>query len=309
VSASPELSRGVRAAVAAYVLWGLLTIYWKQLAEFDAFELIGWRIVCATVVMALVVTFRRRWPVLVAAFRDHRLLARLTIAALLLTANWTAYVWAIVNDRVLETALGYFMAPLGTMVLGLTVLHERATRLHKLALVLAALAVVVLTVSYGRPPVVALILACTWSLYGLFKRQVPLSPVESLAGETFVLFLPALAVVLVGGAQGGGIPATATAPEWVLVLLTGVVTAVPLLLFAVAAQRVPFTLLGALQYLVPTINFVLGWLVYDEAMPLDRLVGFALVWIALVAVTIDQMRPPARVTVGEVAGLTPTGGG
>jgi chloramphenicol-sensitive protein RarD len=304
-----ELARGIRAAVAAYALWGLLTIFWKELAEFDPFELIGWRIVCATVVMALVVTVRGRWPVLRAAFRDHRLLARLAIAAVLLTANWTAYVWAVVNDRVIETALGYFMAPLGTMLLGLTVLHERATRLHKLALVLAAVAVVVLTVSYGRPPVVALIIAGTWSVYGLLKRQVPLSAVESLAGETFVLALPALAVVLVTAGQSGGIPATATGPEWVLVLLTGVVTAVPLLLFAVAAQRVPFTLLGALQYMVPTINFALGWLVYDEPMPVDRLVGFALVWIALAAVTIDRMRPTRPVTQREAAGLTPTGGG
>ena len=304
-----ETSRGVRAAVAAYVLWGLLTIYWKQLAGFDPFELIGWRILCATAVMAVVITISRRWAVLATAFRDRRTALRLLVAAILLTANWTAYVWAVTNDHVIETALGYFMAPLGTMVLGVTVLHEHATRLHKVALVLAALAVVVLTISYGRPPVVALVIAATWSVYGLLKRQVPLTAIESLAGETFLLTVPAIVLVVVMAGRGGSIPSTASGGEWTLVLLTGVVTAVPLLLFAFAAQRVPFTLLGALQYLVPTINLVLGWAVYDEPMPLDRLIGFALVWAALAAVTIDRLRrsAPVRPTV-EAAPFSPTAG-
>ena len=246
---------------------------------------------------------------LAAAFRDRRTAGACSSAALLLTANWTGYVWAVSNDRVIETALGYFMAPLGTMLLGVTVLHEHATRLHKLALVLAALAVVVLTISYGRPPVVALIIAATWSIYGLLKRQVPLTAIESLAGETFLLIVPAVVLVAVMAGRDGSIPSTATGRDWVLVLLTGVVTAVPLLLFAVAAQRVPFTLLGALQYLVPTINLLLGWVVYDEPMPLDRLVGFVLVWAALAAVTVDQVRTatPGR-QVAAAARFTPAGG-
>jgi chloramphenicol-sensitive protein RarD len=286
-----ESTKGVRAAVAAYVVWGLLTIYWKELAAFDAFELIGWRIACAGVVMAIVVTLQSRWPALIAAARDRRTLGRVTVAALLLTANWTSYVWAVVNGRVIEAALGYFMAPLGTMLLGIVVLHEHAGRLQRLALACAAASVVVLTISYGRPPVLAFVIAVSWSLYGLCKRRVALSPAESLAGETFLLTVPAavLAVVL-GFTIDDSIPATASAPEWILVLLTGVVTAVPLLLFAFAAQRVPLTLLGGLQYLVPIINFLLGWLLYDEAMPADRLVGFALIWAALAAVTADRWR-------------------
>lgn len=285
-----ELGRGVRAAVTAYVLWGLLTVYWKELTGFNAVELIGWRIMCASVVMAIVVSVRGRWTALRAAFADRALAIRLTVAAVLLTANWTSYVWAVVDGRVIETALGYFMAPLGTMILGITVLHERPTRLRQVALACAAISVVILTASYGQPPVIALILASTWSIYGLLKRQVPLTAVESLAGETFVLFVPAVAVVLVTAQRTASIPATAGAGDWVLVSLTGVVTAVPLLLFAVAAQRVPFSLLGPLQYLVPTINLLLGWLVYDEAMPLDRLVGFGFVWAGLVAVSVDQLR-------------------
>lgn len=301
--------RGVRAAIAAYLLWGLLTVYWKELHRFDPFELIGWRIISASVVMALVVTARHRWPVLVAALRDRPTVLRLALAAILLTANWTGYVWAVANDRVLETALGYFMAPLTTMLLGITVLGEHASRLHRAALVLAGAAVVVLTISYGRPPRVALIIAGSWSLYGLLKRRVPVTPIESLAGETFVLFVPAVVLVAVMAGLDGSVPATADAGEWLLISLSGVATAVPLLLFAFAAQRVPFTLLGALQYLVPTINLLLGWLVYDESMPADRLAGFVLVWVALALVTADQVRAPAQRAARTAArGLSPTAG-
>ena len=301
-----ELSTGIRAGIVAYVVWGLLTIFWKQLSAFDAVELIGWRVLFATVVMAAIVTARGRWSVLTAALRTPTVLARLTLAALLLTANWTCYVIAVTDGRVLETALGYFMAPLGTMVLGIVVLHERPTTLQRLAMACGAVAVVVLTVSYGRPPVLALVIAVSWSLYGLLKRQVPLSAVESLAGETFVLLVPAIAVVAVLAAGSGSIPATATAADWALVTLTGAVTAGPLLLFAVAAQRVPFTILGPLQYLVPTINFLLGWLLYHESIPAVRLLGFALVWLALAATTIDRLRAAAPPEGGVVPRYAPT---
>lgn len=301
-----EGRNGARAAVLAYVVWGLLTVYWKHLETFDPFELIGWRIVCSSVVMAAVITVRHRWQPLAAALRDPPTAGRLAVAAVLLTANWTSYVWAVTNDRVLETALGYFMAPLATMLLGIVVLGEPVSRLHKLALVLAAAAVVVLTISYGRPPWVALIIAASWSMYGLLKRQIPLSPVESLGGETLLLTVPAAVLVLALAGGDGSIPATATGGQWALVAFTGLVTAVPLLLFAYAAQRVPFTLLGALQYLVPTINLVLGWAVYGEAMPAERLVGFVLVWVGLALVAVDQIGAPDR---RPARGLSPTAGG
>ena len=289
-----ELSGGIRAGVVAYVVWGLLTIYWKELAHFDAFELIAWRVLCASVVMAAIITLRRRWPVLRAALATPRLVGRLSVAAVLLTINWGAYVWAVADGRVIETALGYFMAPLGTMLLGILVLHERPSRAQKVALACAVIAVVVLTAVAGRPPVVALLIAASWSLYGLLKRQVPLTAIESLAGETFLLTVPALLFAAVAAQASDSIPTVATGGDWVLVSLTGVVTAVPLLLFAVAAQRVPFTILGPLQYLVPTINFLLGWLAYDEALPVERVVGFAFVWVALVLTASEHVRTATR---------------
>ena len=284
-----ELRVGVQAGIAAYLLWAGLTVYWKQLTAFEAFELIAWRILAASVVMAIVVTVRGRWPVLRAAARSPRMVGRIALAAALLTINWTSYVYAVVDDRVIETALGYFMAPLGTMILGIVVLHERPRPLQKAALVCAAAAVVVLTVTYGEPPLLALMIAVSWSMYGLLKRQIPLTAIESLTGETYVLVLPALVTVIVMAGRPDSIPATATAGEWVLVSMTGLVTAVPLLLFAIAAQRVPFQILGPLQYLVPTINFILGWLVYDESLPPERLIGFSVVWVGLAATAIDQV--------------------
>jgi chloramphenicol-sensitive protein RarD len=294
-----ELARGVRAAVTAYLVWGLLTVYWKQLTEFDPVELIGWRVLMAALVMAVIVTVRGRWTVMRAALTDVRLVGRLLVASLLLTVNWTTYVWAVVNDHVLETALGYFLAPLGTTAIGVIVLGERLTPLKRAGIAFAAAAVVVLTVSYGRFPVAAVVIAASWSLYGLTKRRVPLSPVESLAGETFLLVVPAAIVVGWFAGRDTSVPASATPAEWLLVAGTGIATAGPLLLFAFAAQRVPFTLLGPLNYLVPLINFLLGWLVYGEELPPSRAAGFLLVWFALVAVSVDTIRAARRSRVPE----------
>ena len=289
-SAPHDLSRGIRAGIAAYVIWGLMTIYWKELAGFNAVELVGWRITSAAVVMAIVISVGRRWGTIRVAFADRELAIRIAIAAALLTGNWTAYVYAVVHERVIETALGYFMAPLGTMMLGIVVLKERPSAAQKAAIVLAAIAVVELTLSYGQPPIAALVMAVSWSVYGLMKRRVPLAAVDGFAAESFVLIIPALIIVAATAGLSDGIPRTATGAELALVSLSGVTTAVPLILFAFAAARVPFTLLGPLQYLIPTINFFLGWALYDEELPWTRLVGFGLIWTALLILTVDGVR-------------------
>ncbi len=302
IDAADELSggrsvrRGVQLGVAAYLMWGLLTIYWKQLTMFDAFELIAWRMMCAGVVMAIIVTIRRTWPNIIGALRDPGVARRLVLAALLITVNWGAYVWAVTNDRVVETALGYFIAPLATMAIGVFVLKEQPTTAQRVAFACAAVAVAILTVSYGRPPWIALVIAGSWSVYGLTKRRVPLGAVDSLAGETFVLFVPAALAVVAFSMHDGSVAQSADPREWMLVLCSGLVTAVPLMLFAAAAKSVPFTLLGPLNLLVPIINFGLGWLIYDEPMPAERLVGFAWVWVALGVVTWDRITSYRRGT-------------
>ncbi len=286
--ATRTVQQGVQLGVAAYLLWGFLTIYWKQLKGFDAFEVIAWRMFCAGVVMAGIVTARRTWPNIIAALRHGPTARRLLMASLLLTVNWGSYVWAVTNDRVIETALGYFIAPLAIMAIGVFVLKEQPTSAQRAAFALAAIAVVVLTISYGRPPWIALMIAGSWSLYGLAKRRVPLGAVDSLAGETFVLFVPALLAVVAFSFSTGSVAQSADTADWLLVVGTGVVTAVPLMLFAAAAQSIPFTLLGPLNLLVPVINFGLGWLLYNEPVPLDRVVGFSFVWVALLVVMWDR---------------------
>jgi chloramphenicol-sensitive protein RarD len=294
-------ARGVRVGLAAYLIWGFLTVYWKGLSAFNAFELIGWRMLCASGFMVLVITWKGSWQMLREAFADPTIRGLQVLAALLLAGNWTSYVWAVTNDRVIETALGYFIAPLATMAIGVLVLHERPTRAQQFAFACAAVAVVILTISYGRPPWIALALAGSWSFYGLTKRRVDLPAVESLGGETFVLALPALVVVATMSGRAGSVVNSASAGEWVLVLGTGVVTAIPLMLFASAAKSIPFTLLGPLNLVVPVINFGLGWLLYDEPMPLDRVVGFAFVWVALGAVMWDRIATSRRESVPEPA--------
>ena len=176
------------------------------------------------------------------------------------------------------------------MALGVFVLGERLTPLKQASIAFALGAVVVLTISYGQMPWVALLLAGSWSWYGLTKRRVPLDPISSLSSELFVLVVPASVVVISGFVRTGGIPDQASGADWPLLVGTGAITAIPLLLFAFAAKRVPFTILGPVNYLVPIINFLLGWLVFDEPLPLGRVIGFVLVWIALMLVTLDLIR-------------------
>jgi chloramphenicol-sensitive protein RarD len=287
---------GVASGLSAYLLWGFITIYWKLLDDFNAFELIGWRIVTAVILLIALVVAQRSVSPVFAALMKPRMLVRVSVAAVMLVANWTLYVWAVVNEHIMETALGYFIAPLFTSILGVVVLGERLRTLQKTALAFAVAAVVVLTFSYGRPPFIALAIAASWAVYGLLKKQVPLRPVESLTAETIVLMPLAVVLMVWSFSRDAGIPNTASTMEFVLVLFTGLITAVPLLLFAHSALRLPLTIIGPLQYLVPVINFLLGWLMYDEPLDSARFVGFVLVWLGLACSLADTMRTrtPAR---------------
>jgi chloramphenicol-sensitive protein RarD len=281
---------GVVAGVAAYLVWGALTLYWRHLEDFDAVELIGWRVICSAAIMAIVLSVGHRWQHLRPILIDRRLLGSVVLCALVLTINWTTYVWAVVHDHVIETALGYFLAPLGTMAVGVIVLHEKLSRAQEFVFVLALVAVGILTFSYGRVPWLALIIAASWVVYGYLKKHVPLTPVESMAAESFIVVVPAIVAVTVLAGGATSIPHTATTAQFALVLCSGLATIVPLTLFAYAAQRMPLTVIGPLNYIVPTINFCLGWLVFHEELPPSRVVGFALVWVGLAIATVDAAR-------------------
>jgi chloramphenicol-sensitive protein RarD len=301
---------GLQAAIAAYAIWGFLTIYWKELAEFDPIDLVGWRVASAALVMTVCLVATGRFGELRPVARDRATSINVVIASLLLTVNWSTYVWAVSNEHVIDTALGYFLAPLGTMAIGVFVLGERLTPMKRWSIVCAVAAIVILVVSYGTIPWVAVLLAVTWSSYGFVKRRVALDPLTSLTAELLVIVVPALAIVALSFGRDDGIPNEAHGVEWGLVLGTGVITAVPLLLFAYAAQRVPFTILGPANYLIPIINFLLGWLAFGEELPPSRVAGFVLVWFALVFATIDTVRgSDARIRsrpTDDLAGLPQT---
>jgi chloramphenicol-sensitive protein RarD len=285
-----RLRAGIITGVASYVVWGLLTLYWKQLSRFNAFELIGWRITASAVVMAGLLTITRSWKSLASVRSDPALRRGVVIAAMLLTANWTSYVWAVVHGQVLETALGYFIAPIGTVLVGVFVLHETLRPAQWVSLGFAVASVLVLTVSYGEVPWLALLIAATWVAYGYLKRRMTLGSVPGMAAETFLLVVPAAVLAAAMGTRPNSIPRSADTTELVFALFTGVATIVPLLLFSHAAQRVPLTIIGPMQYIVPSMNFLFGWLLYHESLPTPRVVGFALVWAGLGVLTVDSAR-------------------
>jgi chloramphenicol-sensitive protein RarD len=268
----------------------LLTIYWKFLKDFNAFELIGWRVVTSSIILLTVIIYTKRLRSLVTALRDPKLCLRIALASILLSINWTTYVWAVVHENVIETALGYFISPLATMIIGFAVLREPIRSAHRAVIAFAGIAVVILTYSYGRPPYLALIIAGSWSVYGYLKKQVPLSSLESLSAEVLVLLVPAIGILIWGFNRSDSVKNIATTTQWTFVLFTGLMTAIPLLLFGAASRRVRLSLLGPMQYLVPTFNFFLGWLAYNEKLDTTRLVGFAFVWFGLVILITDSVK-------------------
>ena len=279
---------GLAAGVGAYLLWGLFPLYWPLLEPAAAVEIlahrIAWSLVFVVALLALTSGFAwiRRL--------ERRQATLLTVAAVLVTINWGTYIYGVNSGHVVETSLGYFINPLVTVALAVGVLHERLSRTQRVAVLIAAVAVAVLAVDYGRPPWIALTLAFSFGLYGLLKKRAGVDGTQSLAFETAVLVLPALGFLLWLGAAGEGTFTTEGAGHAALLAAGGIFTAVPLMLFGAAAIRIPLTTLGLIQYLAPTLQFLIGVLIYDEAMPASRLAGFALVWLALAVFTVDALR-------------------
>ena len=288
----PDVSSrsGLLFAVAAYVLWGALPLYMVQTVPTTPVEVIGWRILASIVFCALLVTLVRGWRRVGRVFRDRRTVVTLGGAGLLVAVNWLLYVYAVMSGHTIEGALGYFLNPLISIFLGLVVLGERLRRLQWIAVALAAIGVVVLAVGYGVFPWIALGLATSFGCYGLLKKQLGarLDALPGLFVETSLLTPVALACLAWTALLGGGV--TFGALGWGhfgILLLLGPVTSVPLLLFAAAAKRLTLVQIALLQYLAPTIQFVIGVLVLGEAMPAERWIGFAFVWFALAVFSLD----------------------
>lgn len=286
-SSHDEIRTGVGFAFAAYFVWGMVTLFWKTVDQFNPFELIAWRVTTSFVVLAVIMIGLRRVHLVVEALRQPRLLARISVASALLTINWSMFVWAVVNEHMVETALGYFISPILTTALGVVRLSERLNTRQKLAMSFAATGLVILTVAYGRVPWIALSIAGSWSVYGYLKKNLPLDSLVGLTSEVSVLTIPAIVFLAVIWGRDFSVATNAVGVDWFLVSLTGTVTAVPLLLFGAASSRTPLSILGPMQYMVPTIYFVLGWAVFGEEVSAVKFSGFAMIWVCLVLVILD----------------------
>ena len=290
----PDSRRGLIFGALAYVLWGTFPLYWTLLEPSGAIEILAHRIVWSLLTMTLILVLTRRVGQFTALLRDRRKLLLITGAAVVISLNWGGYIWGVNNGRVVETSLGYFINPLVTVLMGVLVLGERLRRLQWIAMGIAFVAVAVLTIDYGRLPWIALLLAFSFGTYGLLKKQAGVGAVESITLETIVLAPVAAAYIAWLTATGHSSFGNHGTGHALLLTTTGVITAVPLMLFGAAAIRVSMVSLGLLQYLAPTIQFALGLLVFHEAMPASRWIGFGLVWVALVIFTVEALNHRRR---------------
>ncbi|MCX0245418.1 EamA family transporter RarD [Streptomyces drozdowiczii] len=281
---------GLLSGFAAYGMWGLVPLYWPLLKPAGAVEILAHRMVWSLGVVAVLLLVLRRWSWIGPLLRQPRRLGMLGIAASTITVNWGLYIWAVNSGHVVEASLGYFINPLVTIAMGVLLLGERLRPAQWAAVATGVVAVLVLAIGYGKPPWISLILAFSFATYGLFKKKADVGGLESLTVETAVLFLPALGYLIWLGAQGTSTLTSEGFGHTALLASTGVVTAVPLILFGAAAIRIPLSTIGLLQYMTPIAQFVLGVAYFHEEMPPERWAGFALVWAALIVLTWDALR-------------------
>jgi chloramphenicol-sensitive protein RarD len=280
-------SRGSLSAACAYIIWGLLPIYWKALEQVPAKEILCHRVIWSMGFTLLLILVLNRGRLFFDHLRSRKTMLRVTVSGCLLAVNWLIYIWAVNSGHLVETSLGYFINPLIAVLLAVFILGERLRKGQVLAVCIAFLGVVYLTWSYGRVPWIALSLAISFGLYGLMHKLTRLGTVEGLALETVPVFLPALGFLLfLEHNQSAAFLADGPAVS-LLLAFTGVATSIPLLLFGYAAKNIELSRLGLLQYISPSINFVLGLAVYHEYFPADRFIGFSLVWTALLVYVLE----------------------
>lgn len=279
--------RGLVFGVAAYVLWGLFPLYWPLLKPATAVEIVSHRIMWSLVAFLAILAVGRNWSWI--RTLDRRKIGLLALASVFISINWCVYIYAVNTGKTIEASLGYFINPLISILFGVFIFRERLRRWQWVAVGLGTAAVAVLTVDYGRLPYIALTLACSFGVYGLLKKFVSMPSAEGLAVETTVMFVPAAAVSIVLQAHGTASFGHHGSGNMALLALSGVVTAIPLLLFNASAVRVPMSTIGLLQYLAPILQFLIGLFVQHEEMPASRWAGFLLVWAALIVLTVDGL--------------------
>lgn len=296
VEPGDETRRGLILGLLAYALWGAMPVYFLAMRPAGAFEIVGWRILFSLVFCALLLTVTRTWSAFARVLHDRRATLLFALAGALVYVNWTVYVYASTTDQVVDAALGYFINPIVTVLLGVLVLRERLRPVQWIAVGFSALAVVALGVEAGSLPWISLALAGSFGTYGLVKKHLGARAdvVSGLTLETAWLApVAVIQLIVVGTGPGLAFGAAGVLPSLMLAS-AGIGTAVPLLLFAASTKRLPLTVAGFLQYLAPVLQFLLGVTVLHEAMPLARLAGFVLVWIAVVLLVTESVVASGR---------------
>jgi chloramphenicol-sensitive protein RarD len=284
-----EQRKGLIYGTSAYLLWGVFPLYFPLCEPAGTIEILAMRMAWSLAVMALVLKLSTGFRGIRTVIADRRKLGLLTAAAVFITFNWGTYIYGVNTEHVVETSLGYFINPLFTIVLGVMVLGERLRRAQWVAVAIGTVAVLVIAIDYGRPPWIALVLAFSFGMYGFCKKRADVGAADSLAIETGVQFVPALIAITVIGAQGDLV--FGTRPDTSLWLVgLGIITVVPLLFFAAGTRRLPLSILGLLQYLAPVLQFAVGVGIRHESLPAAEFVGFCLVWLALIVLTVDGLR-------------------
>ena len=289
MSEPSEQRKGLLYGSAAYLLWGIFPLYFPLLEPAGTVEILAERMAWSLVLMLFVLRFGSGFGGVRRVVGNRRQFGLLALAAIFVSFNWGTYIYGVNSGHVVETSLGYFVNPLLTILLGVVVLGERLRRAQWVAVGIGAVAVVIIAVDYGRPPWIALILACSFGLYGFCKKQADVGAVDSLTVETSVLFVPAVVTIAIIAARGDLVFGTRPATS-VLLAGSGIITVVPLLFFAAGTRRLPLSVLGLLQYLAPVLQFAVGVGIRHESLPPAELAGFCLVWVALIVLTVDGIR-------------------
>ena len=276
------MNKGTWLAVGAYSIWGFFPVYWKLLKHVPALQLLGHRIGWSFILLFLFLLVSQRLDKFRRAIDSPRVLGTYLVAAILIGINWLTYVWAVNAGYIVETSLGYFINPLVSVLMGVVILKETIRTWQWVAIGIAAMGVLYLTVSYGTIPWIALTLAFSFGFYGLVKKTAPLNSINGITLETGILFLPSLGWLIFADVSGEGAFLHTGWISDILMVGAGLVTTVPLLMFASATKLIPLSMVGILQYFAPTIQFLLGVLVYHESFTSYRVVGFTIVWFALI---------------------------
>lgn len=283
------MNKGIFYTAAAYLLWGFLPVYWKALIDVPAAQILAHRIVWSLVFLAALITWKRNWGSLRRAVKTSKTALIVLASSGLILVNWGTYIWAVNAGYIVETSLGYFINPLVSVVLGVVLLKENLRPAQWIPVGLALFGVLYLTIGYGQLPWISLVLAFSFGLYGLVKKTAPLEALHGLTLETAVLSIPCGLFLLFLGFQGDGSFLESGLRTDILLILTGVVTSSPLLLFGMGARLIPLVTVGLLQYIAPTCQFLLGVLVYNEPLTMERLVGFCIIWLALIIYTLEGL--------------------